>query len=410
MDTWSEIREFQRRHRAVCARLRRRRKQRYDRLIEAGVPYPLPPPTSPQPSSLASPLSEHRAQGALDPALERRAHEQLLNPLLEFPLPCKELSNKLNAKEDVVLELLQKFSAQQLLELQVTDAVVSSVNADKLSALAEGVGGTGKEDGSKAPRNVEEEIEKLLSTPSVREMESRRMGTEIHELINTKSVMEKLQLEKFRSAGGSQLQEFCSHKTRDSCRRAKGSHRACGKLHFRKIIQQHTDESLGDCSFLNTCFHTDTCKFVHYEIDTQREVEPQSVSQRQSGKNKPVTVVSKPLLSPPPSLSHLPFLLHLPYFSLPLTPSLPPYLLLSLPHFSPSHSIPTSLASPSLPHLPPSFLPPSLSFHQGSHKMTPPQWINCDLRSLDMTCLGKFSVVMADPPWDIHMELPYGEW
>ena len=25
-----------------------------------------------------------------------------------------------------------------------------------------------------------------------------------------------------------------------------------------------------------------------------------------------------------------------------------------------------------------------------------------------MTCLGKFAVIMADPPWDIHMELPYG--
>ncbi len=22
--------------------------------------------------------------------------------------------------------------------------------------------------------------------------------------------------------------------------------------------------------------------------------------------------------------------------------------------------------------------------------------------------LGKFTVIMADPPWDIHMELPYG--
>lgn len=25
-----------------------------------------------------------------------------------------------------------------------------------------------------------------------------------------------------------------------------------------------------------------------------------------------------------------------------------------------------------------------------------------------MTILGKFAVIMADPPWDIHMELPYG--
>ena len=41
----------------------------------------------------------------------------------------------------------------------------------------------------------------------------------------------------------------------------------CKKLHFRKLIEKHTDESLGDCSFLNTCFHMDTCKYVHYEID-----------------------------------------------------------------------------------------------------------------------------------------------
>lgn len=41
-------------------------------------------------------------------------------------------------------------------------------------------------------------------------------------------------------------------------------------------------------------------------------------------------------------------------------------------------------------------------------KLDPPQWIQCDLRFLDMTVLGKFAVIMADPPWDIHMELPYG--
>lgn len=40
--------------------------------------------------------------------------------------------------------------------------------------------------------------------------------------------------------------------------------------------------------------------------------------------------------------------------------------------------------------------------------LQPPQWIQCDLRFLDMTVLGKFAVIMADPPWDIHMELPYG--
>lgn len=35
------------------------------------------------------------------------------------------------------------------------------------------------------------------------------------------------------------------------------------------------------------------------------------------------------------------------------------------------------------------------------------QWINCDLRVIDYTVLGKFDAIMLDPPWDIHMSLPY---
>lgn len=38
----------------------------------------------------------------------------------------------------------------------------------------------------------------------------------------------------------------------------------------------------------------------------------------------------------------------------------------------------------------------------------PSQWVICDLRTFDLSVLGKFSVVLADPPWDIHMDLPYG--
>jgi len=38
----------------------------------------------------------------------------------------------------------------------------------------------------------------------------------------------------------------------------------------------------------------------------------------------------------------------------------------------------------------------------------PSQWISCDVRRLDLRILGKFGVLMMDPPWDIHMTLPYG--
>lgn len=64
-----------------------------------------------------------------------------------------------------------------------------------------------------------------------------------------------------------QVQEFCPHGTKQECSRSSSTGTACNKLHFNKIIQKHTDESLGDCSFLNTCFHMDSCKYVHYEVN-----------------------------------------------------------------------------------------------------------------------------------------------
>jgi len=56
------------------------------------------------------------------------------------------------------------------------------------------------------------------------------------------------------------------------------------------------------------------------------------------------------------------------------------------------------------------FLPDDIKLEVSVSKtvLHPPQWISCDIRFFDMTILGHFSVIMADPPWDIHMELPYG--
>lgn len=137
------------------------------------------------------------------------------------------------------------------------------------------------------------------------------------------------------------MREFCTHSTKRECMRANASRRHCEKLHFRKILQPHTDENLGDCSFLNTCFHMDNCKYIHYEVDADdiRRTEMEQMNQQARG-----SIISQ--------------------------------------------KGPTPLIE--------------------SHKLVAPQWIQCDLRTLDLSVLGKFSVVMADPPWDIHMELPYG--
>lgn len=40
-----------------------------------------------------------------------------------------------------------------------------------------------------------------------------------------------------------------------------------------------------------------------------------------------------------------------------------------------------------------------------SSENLPAQWINADLRYFDFRVLGKFDVLMSDPPWDIHMQV-----
>lgn len=57
---------------------------------------------------------------------------------------------------------------------------------------------------------------------------------------------------------------------------------------------------------------------------------------------------------------------------------------------------------------PPKPLKPQSAHYCSEVELGEPQWINCDIRSFRMDILGQFGVIMADPPWDIHMELPYG--
>lgn len=175
----------------------------------------------------------------------------------------------------------------------------------------------------------EDSVESLLSSTTFKEQESKEMGKEIFDLLSVPTVKEQTLAEKFKSKEGT-VREFCSRGTREECSKVKPS---CDKLHFKRIIKEHTDESLGDCSFLNTCFHMDTCKYVHYQVE-----------------NSTTTPVEKTVVSP------------------------------------------------------------AKKTERSDSKLTmlPAQWIQCDIRYLDNSVLGKYAVIMADPPWDIHMELPYG--
>lgn len=109
-------------------------------------------------------------------------------------------------------------------------------------------------------------VECILSLQSAKEKENKKISEEILHLLSKPTAKELSLFEQFKSATG-HVQEFCQYGVRDECMRVNKSSEPCSKLHFLKIIQKHTDESLGDCSFLNTCFHMESCKYVHYKVE-----------------------------------------------------------------------------------------------------------------------------------------------
>ncbi|XP_042382489.1 probable N6-adenosine-methyltransferase MT-A70-like [Zingiber officinale] len=183
------------------------------------------------------------------------------------------------------------------------------------------------------------DLETLLNKKTFREMQMSKTGEELLDLIHRPTARETAVAAKFKTKGGSQLKEYCSNLTKEDCRHQSGSFIACDKVHFRRIIAPHTDMNLGDCSFLDTCRHTKTCKYVHYELDQTPDA--------------PIIMGSANLA-------------------------------------------------------PPKELKPQRAEYCSEVELGEPQWINCDIRSFRVDILGKFGVIMADPPWDIHMELPYG--
>lgn len=177
------------------------------------------------------------------------------------------------------------------------------------------------------------DLEALLSKKTYRELQKSKTGEELLDLIHRPTAKETAVANKFKTKGGSQLKEYCTSLTKEDCRRQSNSLLACDKVHFRRIIALHTDVNLGDCSFLDTCRHMKTCKYVHYELDSTPDVSN--------------------IMAPPKPLKQR-------------------------------------------------------AEYCSEVELGQPQWINCDIRNFRMDILGQFGVIMADPPWDIHMELPYG--
>ncbi|QLG74295.1 hypothetical protein HG535_0G01790 [Zygotorulaspora mrakii] len=120
------------------------------------------------------------------------------------------------------------------------------------------------------------------------------------------------------------------------------------KKHFIPNIKPHTDISLGDCSYLDTCHKLNSCRYTHY-----LQYIPENLCKTISAETKLANKLNE-------NQKNYPFYTH--------------------------GNCCSNFVKQDLPE----------------------QWIQCDVRKFDFTVLGKFSAVIADPAWNIHMNLPYG--
>lgn len=65
---------------------------------------------------------------------------------------------------------------------------------------------------------------------------SCQVSREILELLNASTAKEQSIVEKFRSRGRAQVQEFCDHGTKEECVRSGDTPQPCTKLHFRSVF------------------------------------------------------------------------------------------------------------------------------------------------------------------------------
>ncbi|PVF93728.1 MT-A70-domain-containing protein [Serendipita vermifera] len=219
---------------------------------------------------------------------------------------------------------------------------------------------------------------------------------EIFSLLSEGTAKQKLVAEQHASTSGA-FEPICPAITRIECKKLGTEH--CDKVHFKPIIRPHTDPSLGMCSYLNTCFSEPLysmspsihplpsvprpagavalpsglgaggkgkekapCRYLHYEVDISADnADTISNSDDQDS-----------LYEGRPNRGH--------------------------------HHIKRDTEKPQRTHR----IEIGLGPVGKGYKVLPPQWLECDLRHFDCSVLGKFHVIMADPPWDIHMSLPYG--
>ncbi|KAG8989226.1 hypothetical protein FRB90_002345 [Tulasnella sp. 427] len=239
---------------------------------------------------------------------------------------------------------------------------------------------------------------------------------EVYMMLQKGTAKGRLLAEQYRSGPNQSFDPICPHITKDDCIKAQRVQQAqvspdvslassrlpptplithCDKVHFKPLIRPHTDPSLGHCSYLNTCYSEPT-----YALSPSIPPPSNNPSGARIGNTNAVSLPSG-LGAGGRGKEKAPCR----------------YL-----HFEVDYDAGGGADASGI--MPGRRNGNAAAVHQyddgeglqigtgptgrGLKDQLPPQWINCDVRKFDYSTLGKFHVIMADPPWDIHMSLPYG--
>ncbi|PWN41902.1 MT-A70-domain-containing protein [Ceraceosorus guamensis] len=221
-------------------------------------------------------------------------------------------------------------------------------------------------------------------------------------------------LSELLSAPDTRHQEICQHLTLADCaaasswrsghEEAPGEALTCQSVHFEVVMYPQTDLSYGHCSYLNTCHRTTTCKYLHFRPvrssdaspfawhSKLREPCPQVYDSANAGASPTSrAAVSEGLVSGenesgPEAATQL-------------------FETASVRH--PLHAL-QQVGAHTWYGGGGGGGGPGVASEAAPPVQLPPQWMDVDLRDFDYSMLGKVDVILADPPWDIHMSLPYG--
>lgn len=115
-------------------------------------------------------------------------------------------------------------------------------------------------------------LAQLLTHPSVIERRRARTVRRVSRLLTAESLAQRTARSRFVSKDERAVQKYCDHMTRSACYEARAARfRAgnlkvieppCTKLHYVRIVQRHTNDLLGDCTWLNQCFNMRSCPYV----------------------------------------------------------------------------------------------------------------------------------------------------